>query len=144
MPAMTADLIVDRVRSVCAGATFGLIEATGWDSFDLQPTTNIDGVFRVPPPNSQHTVGMYDYAEDRTESLQIWVARKHNSDYSAIRKVLLRDMHSLTAAVVRDAHQQSGDYSVSDGGRGHTILAETGKEYITLRLTLPIRYEAQL
>lgn len=145
MPAMTADAIVDRIRSVCIGTPFGLIESPRWDNFDDVPTTAIDGCFRLVPPASQSTSGLFDYAEDRVDVVQIWVARKHKNDYPAVRRALLRDVHSLTAAIVRDAHEDSGDYAVFDGGRGHAISADiAGAEFATLRLSLPVNYEAQL
>lgn len=145
MSATTIDAIVDRVRSLCAGAPFYFTEAAHWGTFDLQPTTNVDQVFRIPPPSSQSVAGGFSYMESRTDSMQIWVARKHNQDYPAVRRTLLRDMHSLTAAITRDAYQSSGDYGIPDGGRGHSISPEApGKDYITLRLTLPVNYDAQL
>jgi hypothetical protein len=142
--AMTVDLIVDRVRSICVNSPFGFEEAETWASFELQPTTNIDRVFRIPPPVSQHVTGRYDYVEDRVDSMQVWVARKINGQYQAIRRTLLQDMHSLTAAIVRDSAQQSGEYAVPDPGRGHTIGVMDGKEYAVLRVTLPVSYEVQL
>jgi hypothetical protein len=142
--ALTADQIVDRVRSVCAGFPFEFGEGVVWDDFDKQPSTNIDKVFRIPPPSSQSVLGGFAFAEERTDTLQIWVARKHRGDHDAVRRVMLRDVHSLTAAVVRDALEDSGDYVVPDEGRGHTIQAESRLEYVTLRLTLPVSYEAQL
>ncbi len=142
---MTADEIVDRVRSLCVSDPFRFTEAQTWVDFSMQPTTNIEGVFRVPPPSSQSVSGGFDFTEDRTDSMQIWVARKHQGDYAAVRRTLLRDMHSLTAAVVRDAAQESGEYHIPDGGRGHVIQPDkAGLEYVTLRLTLPINYEVQL
>lgn len=145
MAAQTADAIVDRIRSICVAAPFSFAEAQSWASFDLQPTTNVDAAFRITPPTSQRTVGLFSYAEDRTDSLQIWVARKHNQNFDTVRRTLLRDVHSLTAAIVRDAYTVSGDYAVPDEGRGHQIgLFDAGAEYATARLTLPINYDAQL
>lgn len=147
---MTGDVIVDRIRSICIGAPFEWVEATRWDSFELQPTTNIDGVFRVHPPSSQVVKGQFGYVEDRTDTIQVWVARKHNSDFDGVRQALLRDMHSLTSAIVRDAHQVSGEYVVLDEGRGHSIgvgeaeEGSTDKEYVSLRITFPVNYEVQL
>ena len=144
MAALTVDAIVDRVRSLCVGAPFYFTEAVSWDTFDLQPSTNIDAVFRIPPPSSQRAIGGFGYTEDRTDSLQIWVARKRNDDFAAVRRSLGRDVHSLTAAIVRDGLQSGGDYAVLDEGRGHAISAPPGREYVTLRLTLPVNYDAQL
>jgi hypothetical protein len=145
MPAMTADLIVDRVRDLCTNPPFSFVEAVTWSSFDQQPTTNADGVFRIPPLASSRVRGQFDFVEDRIDQMQIWLARKHNQDYDAVRRQLLQDMHALTAAVIRDAHQVSGDYGIPDEGRGHAIQPEVPNgEYVTLRLTLPIQYEAAL
>ena len=142
---MTADEIVDRVRSLCVSDPFNFFEVEKWDSFNEVPTTAIDGAFRIPPPSSQSVIGGFDFTEDRTDSLQIWVARKHQGDYPTVRRALLRDVHSLTSAIVRDAAQESGEYHVPDNGRGHVIAPDTkGLEYVTLRLTLPINYEVQL
>lgn len=144
MAPMTADVIVDRVRTICCSSPFGFVESQSWASFDLQPDSNIDGVFRVPPPSSQFVEGGFGFAEDRRDSMQIWVARKRNGDYDAVRRALLKDVHSLTAAVVRDGAISSGDYDIPDGGRGHAIAEDAGKDYVGLRLSLPINYEAQL
>jgi hypothetical protein len=143
--ALTADQIVDRVRSICASEPFGFTEAVVWESFDLQPATNLDRVFRIQPPSSQRVTGGFDFYEGRTDSLQIWVARRPHGDPAAQRRALLRDMHSLTAAVTRDGLVNSGDYSVPDEGRGHAIQpAGKGKDFAVLRLTLPIEYDSQL
>lgn len=142
--ALTADVIVDRVRSVCAGSPFGFVEAVSWNSFDLQPATNDDAVFRIPPPSGVDTFGQFDFVEDRVDLLEIWIARRTNSDYDAVRRALLMDVHSLTASVVRDGAVSSGDYDIPDGGRSHAIQEDRGLEFVTLRLSLPIRYEAQL
>lgn len=144
MAALTMDVIVDRVRSLCAGDPFGFQEAVSWNSFDLQPSTNDDAVFRIPPPSSIRVSGGFAFAEERTETMQIWVARRTNGDYDAVRRALLKDVHSLTASVVRDGAVSSGDYDVPDGGRGHAIQEDRGQEFVTLRLSLPINYEAQL
>lgn len=142
--ALTADVIVDRVRSVCAGSPFNFVEAVSWANFDLQPNMNVDEVFRILPPSSQFVQGGFGFTEDRRDQMQIWVARKTNGDYDAVRRALLKDVHSLTAAVTRDALVTSGDYDVPDGGRGHAITEDAGRTYVTLRLTLPLQYEAQL
>lgn len=143
MAALTVDVIVDRLRSICAGPVFEFGEAVSWSSFDLQPTTNLDGVFRIPPPSSQSSEDWFDYAESRTDSVEIWVARKRNNDYNTVRRQLMQDVHSLTAAVIRDGLEANGDYGVMDSGRGHSIQDQPKADYVTLRLTLPVNYDAQ-
>jgi hypothetical protein len=142
---MTINTIVDRVRSICRD-TFRLVEAPTWVNFDKVPAQTMEyGVFRIPPPSSQRVEPMFGFAEGRTDSMQVWVARKHNSDYVAVREQLSTDMHSLTAAIVRDAHDVSGDYAVLAEGRGHVITPDKqDATYVTLRLTLPVTYETQL
>lgn len=142
---MFADDITDRIRSVCAGAPFYLKEVETWTDFERVPSQAIDGCFRIPPMSSQSTLGGFGFTEDRVDTLQIWVARKHRSDYPTVRRTLLRDMHSLTAACIRDATVSSEEFGILDEGRGHAISpAETNAEFVTLRLTLPVNYEVQL
>lgn len=143
MAAMTSAEILNRISSICEGPVFGFVEAVSWVDFDLQPESNIDGVYRIPPPSSQGSLGGFGYREDRTESIQVWVARKHNGDYRAAAQLLMQDVHSLTSAIVRDAHEVSGDYGITDEGRGHAIADVPGADYLTMRLTLPINYDAQ-
>jgi hypothetical protein len=141
--ALTAGQIVDRVRSVCANEAFGLTEAVSWQDFDLQPESNIDNVYRVPPMTSQRSSGGFGYYEDRDESLQIWLAMKTNGDHQGTARRLSDAVHSLTSAVMRDGTESSGDYAVTDEGRGHAVVVNPGADYLSLRLTLAINYDAQ-
>ena len=143
MATMRAEQIVDRVRSLCVGEPFLLVEAPRWESFAEVPSQQVDGVFRIPPPSSQRVVGGFGYIEDRTDSMQIWVARKI-TDLASTRRALLLDVTSLTSAIMRDAYQVSGEYTVPDEGRGHAVVVTPGQEYATLRVTVPINYESQL
>jgi hypothetical protein len=135
MAALTSDVIVDRIRSLCIAPPFNMTEAATWDSF---------AVFRVTPPSSQRVNGGFDYYEDRTDSLQVWVQIAHKADRVASRRLALQYVHSLTSAIVRDGTSVSGDYSVPDEGRGHAIVTYPDKDYCALRLTLPINYDSQL
>lgn len=138
MSALTGDAIVDRVRSLCVTLGFG--EAIRWDTYADQPTTSIDQCFRVLPLRSGTVAGGFDFYEDRTDVLDIWIARKHGGNYDTVRRVLLQDVHSLTSVVARD----SDDYHVMDAGRSHAITADKGAEFCTLRLSLTVNYDAQL
>jgi hypothetical protein len=145
MAAIYASGIVDRVRSLCVSTPFFLAEAESWQTFELQPSQNDSGVFRIPPPSSQGFEGGFSFREARTDILQIWIARKiENQNDGPVRQRLLDDANSLTSAVVRDAHVTSGDYLVLDEGRGVAVLVDPGKEYASLRLSLPVNYEVQL
>lgn len=137
----TLDVIVDRVRSVCG--TLGLIESAEPFSFKQQPTGAIDGCFRIVD-RSQQVIGGFNFTEERTDQVQIWVAKKYAGDPTSAKQVLTQQMHSVTAAVTRDGHVTSGDYSIPDAGRAYEIRADQGAEYAVLQLTLPVNYETTL
>jgi hypothetical protein len=140
-----SETILDRIRAICEGPPFDLVESVSWVSFELQPATNIDGVYRIPPPSSQATLPRFDMSEERTESVQIWVSRRINSDYDAVRRRLLQDRDGLIAAICRDAFLVSGEYNVPGDGRGYVITPERlDTAYVSLRLTLAINYDISL
>lgn len=137
--ATTDDVLVDRVRSLCAG--FGWTEAVSSDAFTLQPTGAATSVYRVQARGGPVRGGT-GYTEERTGSLDIEVARLINADYDGTRRALLRDANSLTAACIRDGHETWGEYTVPDTGRASSIAGTPGAGFLTLRLTLPVQYEA--
>ena len=137
---VTLDGVVDRVRSLCAGAPFAFVEAVGSEDFARQPVGRADGVFRVKARGGV-AVGGTSYTEERTDYLDLEVIRSVGGDYPACRRALLRDATSLTAAVVRDGHVTSGAYAVPDEGRASSIVGDRGASFLTLRLTLPANYE---
>ncbi len=82
------------------------------------------------------------YVEERTDTVEIEVLRAVNADYDGARRRLLKDVTSLTAAIIRDGHVTSGgEYTVPDGGRSHDVIGQTGASFLTLRMTLPVNYE---
>jgi hypothetical protein len=140
--ATTLDVITDRIRSLLV-SSLGYVESQTPFSFDQQPTGNIDGATRIVDRN-QRVIGGMRFSEERVDQLEIWVARKLNGEPTTAKRTLTRDMHSITAAVVRDGHQVSGEYCVPDEGRAHETRAEPGAEYALLRLVLPVNYETEL
>ena len=88
--------------------------------------------------------GGFNYSEERTDTMRIWVARKQQADPEGTYARLQVDARSLRAAIVRDGHQDGGDYSVPDAGDGVRIQREAGKEYAVLQFTIPVNYEAGL
>lgn len=142
--ATTIDVIVDRVRSLCAGQPFVFEEAVSTEAFTLQPSGRGDQVFRVKarggPVKSQMA-----YVEERTDAIEIEVIRAINADYDAARRLLLRDVTSLTAAIIRDGHVTSGgEYTVPDSGRTSDVVGQPGASFLTLRLTVPVNYEVSI
>lgn len=139
--ATTIATIRDRIGSVCAGDPFGLLEAVAPFDFDLQPTGQIDGVFRLTS-EEYSVIGGFNYSEERTDRVEIWIARKQAASPNTAYRALLADASSLRAAVIRDGVTGGGDYIVPDAGSGFSVNHDPGREYAVMRLTLPVNYEA--
>lgn len=137
---MTSADVRARVTSLCAG--FSLDPCQTPFSFELQPAGVMTQAFRIEAEEAQ-TVGWFNYAEERTDLMRIWVARKFLGDPQAMYDRLLNDVSSLRAAVIRDG-ASDGSYFVPDAGSGYVIQAEPKKEYGVLRVTLPLNYECSL
>jgi hypothetical protein len=137
---MTNDTIRDRIASVCAGTDFGFTRAQTPFSFELQPSGSIDEVFRIETEANQ-VIGGFNYSEERTDLMHIWLARKHHADPEVTYDQLLIDATSLRAAIIRDGCQDSGEYSIPAQGAEATIAREPKSEFAVLRLTVPVNYE---
>ena len=140
--ATSSDVIRDRITSICAGIPFQFLTAATPFDFDLQPTGGIEGAFRVTT-ESEDVIGGFNYTEERTDRLEIWVARKQPPGSDAGYRALLTDCSSLRAAIVRDGATGGGEYCVPDG-TSYGITHEDGREYAVLRLSIPVNYEAEL
>jgi hypothetical protein len=132
----------DRISSLCASAPFAFVEAVQPFDFDKQPSGNIDEVFRITTEQGS-VIGGFNFTEERTDVVQIWVARKQAGDPSAMYRLLLNDATSLRAAVIRDG-AGAGDYAVPPEGGGISIDKDPGRDYAVLRLTLPLNFDAEL
>ena len=142
MSANTIDAIVQRVEDVLEDEPFQLIRAQSPFSFDQQPSQQADGVFRIETEGVS-VDGGFNYREDRTDLLIIWVARKQASDPNAVASQLRQDAAAIRAAIIRDGCEDGGDYHVPNGG-GFSLPVQSGAEFAVLRLTIPVGYEAQL
>lgn len=140
----TVDAIGDRVRSLLVGSPFTFVEAQSPFNFDLQPDGSVDQCFRVTDRGAQQIIGGFQYSETRVDLIEVWVARKFDAEPTTARRLLTRDMHSIAAAIVRDGHEDGGDYSVEDAGRAHEIRVEAGAEFAVLQMRVPVNYESQL
>jgi hypothetical protein len=138
---MTASDLRDRICSVCASQPLGLIEAVTPFSFDLQPTGVIDGVFRVEIASGD-VIGGFNYREEYTDRVTVWVARKYAGDSHAAYRQLRNTASSIRAAVIRDGAEISGEYIVVDGDSEARIAREDGREFAVLQVALPVNYEA--
>lgn len=138
----TAADIRDRVTSICCSDPFGFVLAVNPFDFSQQPTGQIDQVFRITS-ESDEVIGGFNYTEDRTDRVDIWVARKQQNAPSVAYDLLLQDADALRSAVIRDGATGGGDYAVPNGA-GFSITHEDGQEFAVLRLTLPVNYEAEI
>lgn len=143
--ATTLDVIIDRVRSLCVADPFAYTEASRLDRFDWDAAQTFGqlSVFRVES-SSQPARGGTGFSEERTDLVTVTVGRAVNADYDDARRMLIRAGHSLTAAIVRDGAETSGSYSVPDQGYTSRVEADPTAAYLTLRVTLPVNYDAQL
>jgi hypothetical protein len=134
------DTVRDRIASVCASAPFQFLEAETPFDFTLQPTTQIDQVFRLTC-ESDEVIGGFNYTEERTDLIEIWVARKQGGAPRIAYDALVTDVSSLRAAIIRDGATGGGDYCVPDGTE-FSLQHDDGKEYAVLRVVIPVNYEA--
>lgn len=132
-----------RIASVCARAPFRFTEAVQPFDFELQPSGVIDEVFRIEA-EALSVIGGFNYSEDRTDMMRIWLARKHRAAPEVSYRRLLTDASSLRAAIIRDGVATSGDYSVPDSGEGVRIVRDDGQEYAVLQMSIPVNYETSV
>jgi hypothetical protein len=138
---MTSAQIRDRIASVCAAQPFGFLQAETPFSFDLQPAGGIDQVFRIETEGGP-VLGGFNFTEDRTDLMHIWLARRYEGDTNACYRRLHTDASSIRAAVIRDGAVDSGEYFVPDDGAAMVLQREPNRAYAVLKLTLPTNYEA--
>ncbi len=138
---MTIDLLRDRVTSVCS--TLGYTQAETPFSFELQPSGQIEEVFRVET-EAYAVRGGFNYSEERTDLVTVWLARRHNAQPTEMYRTLTKDVSSIRAAIVRDGCQTSGEYSVPDEGWTWAIQRETGNGFAVLQVAMPLNYETAL
>jgi len=140
---MDALTILDRVRALVTAAPFNLVETPEPFSFDRGPAQLESDRVRVELTSAE-VVGGFAYSEQRTDDLDIWVARVVDvADPRASYAGLLTLANSLTSAVVRDGCGV-GDFAVPDAGRRVEIAQPEGAAYQVLRLTVPVDYMTDL
>lgn len=139
--ATTSVSIRDRVAAVCTSSPFSFVEAVTPFDFTKQPNGQIDRVFRITVDGDRIN-GWTNYTEERTDSLEVWLARKQGATPHVTYAALLADAETLRAAVIRDGVR--GDYDVPDGGAGMRIEHEPSATYAVLRLTLSVNYEVSV
>ncbi len=135
--------IVGRVTSILTAPTFGFTRSVVPDTFDHQPTTNIDGVFTIVA-KSQRTNGLMGLHDTRVDRITVRLARKLVSDQYETRKGMRNTANSIHAAVVRDGALLGGDYAVLDDWTWQDKAPVTGAEFGELEVQIPVDYETDL
>lgn len=136
----TIDSIWDRVSSICAGSPFTYTLAQTPFSFDTEATGGMSKCYRVEAVSGS-VIGGFNYSEERTDRVRIWLARAHLGHPTVTYRQLLTDANSIRSAVIRDG-LSIGEYFVPADGGDAEPEQETGREYAVLRMTLPVNYEA--
>lgn len=139
----TLPAIHDRIVDICEGVSFALASAVTPFDFTLQPSGQLDQVYRIEYADSSVQGGL-NYSETRTAQIRLFVARKQNASAHDTQALLAADADALLSAIVHDGSTGGGDYDVTDQGRAFAIQHDKGKEYAVLRLTLPVTYEVVL
>ena len=138
--AVTGTEIRDRIASLCAAQPFAFVQAVTPFSFDLQPAGEIDQVFRIETEGGP-ILGGFNFREDRTDLMHIWIARKYDGAPDDAYQRLVTDATSIRAAVIRDGAVQSGEYVVPPDGAALSVQRDPGRAFAVLRLTVPVNYE---
>jgi hypothetical protein len=143
--ALTETQLTDRVRAVLLASPFQFIEANDPNSFDFNTMGQQaqKEIFRVQSEVVE-THGQFSMSEEVVTAVHIWVAKAIASDYDACRRSLETTSRMVVKAIVNDGTRVSGEYDVQDAGRRQDIIGEAGASFMTLRMVLPVNYEAVL
>jgi len=140
--AQTGEIIRNRITSLLCTSPF-TFSAPDVETLADVPVDRMDRAVLVTlQPGA--TEGLSDYIELRFDRMLITVARLHQGSPRDCYEALIKDVASISAAVVRDGSTGGGDYGVGDDGRGVTIGHDPGASYSTAAIVLPLDYEAQL
>ena len=97
---MRIDTIRERVTSVVTGDPFRFEVAETPFDFDLQPAGGVDRAVRLETEASE-VIGGFNYSEERTDSVHVWVARKHTDDTEGTYRSLVDDAWSQKRLIRR-------------------------------------------
>jgi hypothetical protein len=122
MSDLTLPPVWDRINSVVARTPFAFTQAREPFSFELQPATNLDQVYRVDAELTE-TIGYIGPAQCEEWAVTIWLARMHQGKPQTAYRRLQVDCTSLASAWLDDA--LAGDYNV-DGFRSSVALPPEG------------------
>jgi hypothetical protein len=139
---LTEDALVDRVRALLVALPFAYSESPSLETFELQPNT-VEPVFRVQFVASDPRGGI-GFTEEVVGDLIVSVALAIAADYDACRRALTAAGRAVFQAIVTDGTETSGEYGVEDGRQMDIVHDPPSAAFLTLRLTVPVNFEATL
>ena len=138
MAATTLKAIIDRFQAVLEGADLQLKKTTEEFSFDRQPNTRIDNVYRIEDAGLVSTESATNNMEVRIDELAAWFARKATPDSQAVRDTLETDIVAFERKIVTDG--RSNSYRATLNGRE----IERVDDVILARVSVLVDYDFSL
>jgi len=143
MPTLTADVVLDRLNSICAGSPYSYTRAIEPFSFDLQPAQNSDGLYRIEF-SLDETQGYLGYQQCELWAFNIWLAQAHQRAPFTAQRELVTAISSLQSTLARAGVAQ--DWNLRDDDLdGEVRLADDPESvYVVGRLSGLIDFDRAL
>jgi preprotein translocase subunit SecA len=138
MAATTLKAVIDRFQAVLEGANLNLRKSTDEFSFDQQPNTKLNQVYRVEDAGLSETQTLTNNVDARVDSLSVWLARKATPDAQAERETLETTLLTAERQIVADG--PSNNYHASVSARE---IERTG-DVLVARLEVLVDYDVSL
>lgn len=140
---MTIDVVLARMRAVIEASPFALVEAKDPFDFDLQPSTRLDGVYRVEAQMEGREGYMGPFALERWQ-VSVWLARRAKGAPTAAYALLVADVSALSVALIR-AGDADGGFDVSTEDQGADLPAPSAEQdYLVARLRAGVEFDRAL
>ncbi len=129
MAVTTLKAIVDRFQAVLEGGDLNYKKSTEEFSFDLQPNTRVDTVYRIQDDGLSESSSLTNNVDARVDGLSVWIARKATPDSQAVRETILLALDTIERKIVADGPAQNFHATIT--GRevervGDVIMARLG------------------
>jgi hypothetical protein len=131
----TAGAVFDRVNSVVAAAGFTL--SKDQFSFELQPSTQIDAVFRVEMSFNDQEGNLGSTAAE-LQTVDIWIARAVKRDARGAYRQLIADLDIVEGLLADD--YAAFDYNVEKTG-SEIRPPEAEASYVVARLSATVDFD---
>lgn len=128
-----------RITSLTVGLGYALSKEPF--SFDLQPDTHLEDVFRIDGA-LDGVEGYLGGDQQENWTATVWIARKAKTDVYAAQRALYLSIDSLTARLMTD--ETAGDYHVGEQMSAEVQLPGDDLGYVVASVSLPIELERDL